>query len=307
MKITHGEKEIEHYIFVVDGNGPTLLGRDVLSKIQINWSSVYRIFTTDTSNRLSEVKSRYKGLFSEKLGKLTGFKAKIHVNDNATPKFFKPCKVAFSLQDAVNRELKRMEDDGILTSVSYSEWASPIVVVPKADGQIRICGDFKSTINPFINTEQYPSPGADELFQKMQGGKLFSKFDLKTAYLQMELDETSKKYLIVNTEDGLKQFNRMPYGITSGPAIFQRKLAQELRHIKMTVVNIDDILVSGKNDDEHFRHLTICSDLFVDGKFKVCPSLFDQLYVIRGPLDDSAISLVYALLANRREEVHREP
>ena len=113
VKITHGEKEIEHYIFVVDGNGPTLLGRDVLSKIQINWSSVYRIFTTDTSNRLSEVKSRYKGLVSEKLGKLTGFKAKIHVNDNATPKFFKPRQVAFSLQDAVNRELKRMEDDGI--------------------------------------------------------------------------------------------------------------------------------------------------------------------------------------------------
>ena len=73
----------------------------------------------------------------------------------------------------------------------------------------------------------------------------------------MELDETSKKYLIVNTGDGLKQFNRMPYGITSGPAIFQRKLAQELRHIEMTVVNIDDILVSGKNDDEHFRNLEL--------------------------------------------------
>ena len=113
-----------------------------------------------------------------------------------------------------------------MTSVSYSEWASPIVVVPKADGQIRICGDVKSTINPFIHTEQYPLPGADELFQKMQGGKLFSNLGLKTAYLQMELDETSKKYLIVNTEDGLKQFNRMPYGITSCPAIFQRKLAQ---------------------------------------------------------------------------------
>ena len=103
------------------------------------------------------------------------------------------------------------------------------MVVPKADGQLRICGDFKATINPYINTEQYPLPAADDLFQKMQGGKRFTKLDLKTAYLQMELDDDSKQYLVINTEDGLKQFNRMPYGITSGPAIFQRKLSNELK------------------------------------------------------------------------------
>ena len=155
------------------------------------------------------------------------------------------CVINYTLFPCVTYDdvgnIKRSDEDGILTSVPYSDWAGPIVVVPKADGQIRICGDFKATVNPYINTEQYPLPGADELFQKMQGGKRFSKLDLKTAYLQMELDDESKKYLIINTEDGLKQSNRMPYGITSGPAIFQRKLAHELMHIEMTVVNIDDI------------------------------------------------------------------
>ena len=126
------------------------------------------------------------------------------------------------------------------------------MIVPKPDGQVRICGDFKRTINPFIDTEQYPFPTADELFQKMQGGKKFTKLDLKTAYLQIELDDETMKYLVVNTPDGLKEFMRMPYGITSGPAIFQRKLAMELSHIPMTVVNIDDILISGKTDEEHF-------------------------------------------------------
>ena len=213
---------------------------------------------------------------------LTGFKAKIHVYPDAAPKFRKPRNVAFALHEAVRIELKRLEDDGILTSISYSDWASPIVVVPEADGQIRICGNFKATINPYINTEQYPLPGEDELFQKMQGGKRFSKLDLKTAYLQMELDDDSKKkYLIINTEDGLKQFNRMPYGITSGPAIFQRKLAHELMHIEMTVVNIDDILISGKNDDEHERNLELVfeklTDLGLTLNVKKCK--FSQKYV----------------------------
>ena len=73
------------------------------------------------------------------------------------------------------------------------------MIVQKADGQIRICGDFKRTINPFINTEQYPLPGPHDLFEKMQGGETFSKLDLKNAYLQMELDEDCRKYLVINT------------------------------------------------------------------------------------------------------------
>ena len=86
-----------------------------------------------------------------------------------------------------------------------------MVMVPKADGQVRICGDFKATINPlinteqhpyinteqypyinteqypYINTEQYPLPTADDLFQKIQGGTRFTKLNLKIAYLQMEV------------------------------------------------------------------------------------------------------------------------
>ena len=166
VTLRHEETVVEEYIYIVGGNGPTFLGRDILSKIKLDWSTVYRV--KDISGRLDELKTRYNGLFSEKIGMLTGFKAKIHVQPDAAPKFRKSRKVAFALHEAVRIELKRLEDDGILTSVPYSDWASPIVVVLKADGQIRICGDFKATINPYINTERIPLPGADELFQKMQ-------------------------------------------------------------------------------------------------------------------------------------------
>ena len=197
VKIEYNGHILDVYMYVVKGNGPTLLGRDVLTKLKLDWSRVYKV--VDATDKVQELKDRYAGLFSSDLGRMTNFHAKIHVSGDAVPKFCKPRKVPFALQEGVSMELKRMENEGVLSLVAYSEWASPIVIVPKADGQIRICGDFKSTINPYINAEQYPLPSVDELFQKMQGGKRFTRLDLRTAYLQMELDECSRKYLVVNT------------------------------------------------------------------------------------------------------------
>ena len=189
---------------------------------------------------VKNLKKQYHELFSEKIVKLMGFKAKIHVQHDAKPKFCKPRKVPFALEEA---EFKRLENDGVIESIPYSDWASPIVIVPKADDQVRICGSFKETINPFIHTEQYPLPNPDELFQKLQGGQLFTKLDLKAAYLQMELDNESKKYLVINTPDGLKRNNRMVYGGSSGPAIFQRYLENLLSNVEMTAVNQDDVVI----------------------------------------------------------------
>ena len=108
------------------------------------------------------------------------------------------------MKEAVEAEIDRMEKDGILKSVPYSEWASPIVIVPKPDGTIRICADYKRTVNPVIKNDTYPQPTPEELFPKIQGGERFSKTDLTKAYLQVQLDDKSQKYLTINTSKGLK-------------------------------------------------------------------------------------------------------
>ena len=108
------------------------------------------------------------------------------------------------MKEAVEAEIDRMEKDGILKSVPYSEWASPIVIVPKPDGTIRICADYKRTVNPVIKNDTYPQPTPKELFSKIQGGERFSKTDLTKAYLQVQLDDKSQKYLTINTSKGLK-------------------------------------------------------------------------------------------------------
>ena len=82
-----------------------------------------------------------------------------------------------------------LEKEGILKTVPFSDWASPIVIVPKPDGGVRICEDFKKNVNPSIETETYPTPSNDEIFVKIQGGENFSKIDMRQAYLQLESDE----------------------------------------------------------------------------------------------------------------------
>ena len=91
----------------------------------------------------------------------------------------------------MENELDRLESSGILEKVSYSEWAAPIMVVPKKDGKIRLCGDYKVTVNSALEVDQYPLPRPDDLFATLAGGNKFTTLDLSQAYLQLVLDEES--------------------------------------------------------------------------------------------------------------------
>ncbi|KAL9967300.1 hypothetical protein ACROYT_G025499 [Oculina patagonica] len=85
-----------------------------------------------------------------------------------------------------------------------------------------------STVNPELQAEQYPLPRIEDIFAKLSGGQKFSKIDLRQAYHQLEMEEVSKKYLTINTHMGLFQYNRLVFGITSAPAIWQRTIDQVL-------------------------------------------------------------------------------
>ena len=122
----------------------------------------------------------------------------------------------------MEEELWRLQTEGILTKVEWSEWATPIVPVPKKDGSVRLCGDYKVTVNPELQAEQYPLPRIEDIFANLAGGQKFSKIDPHQAYHQLEMEEDSKKYLTINTHIGLFQYNRLVFGITSTPAIWQR-------------------------------------------------------------------------------------
>ena len=137
----------------------------------------------------------------------------------------------------------------------YSDWAAPIVTPGKPDGSVRVCGDFKTTVNAVLDVDKYPLPRIDEIFANLNGGQKFSVLDLKTAYLQMELDNSSKKFMTVNTHRGLFEYQRLPFGVASAPAIWQRAMDQVLQGFPMVQCYLDDIIVTGRSTDEHLQML----------------------------------------------------
>ncbi|XP_052813877.1 uncharacterized protein K02A2.6-like [Mya arenaria] len=148
-----------------------------------------------------------------------------------------------------------MEKEGIVYKVKHSEWATPLVVVPKPDKGVRICGDYKVTVNREISEEQYPIPNTEDLFATLAGGQKFTKLDLSQAYSQLEVDKDSEQLLTVNTSKGLYRYCRLVYEIGSSPSIFQSVMDKILAEIPNVVCRIDDILITGPNDQSHLTSL----------------------------------------------------
>ena len=210
VTVEHNGNRKQLPLIITKGDGPSLLGRNWLAELRINWESVYTIQEMDT---LSSVLDRHKTVFRKELGTITGTKVSLHINPQVKPSFHSPRPVPFSIRHKVEAELERLEREGIIRPRESAEWAAPIVAVPKADGSIRICGDYKVTANKAIVCETHPIPRSEDLFSTMAGGISFTKLDLSHAYLQLQLDDKAKDYLVVNTHKGLFEYTRMPFGI----------------------------------------------------------------------------------------------
>ena len=122
-------------------------------------------------------------------------------------------------EQKVNQELDRLEKAGVIEPIQFTDWAAPIVPVLKRDGSLRICGDYKVTVNRAAKLDAYPIPRIDDLFASLTGGKKFSKLDLAHAYQQIPLDEESQK-LVINMSKGLFRYNQLPFGVASAPKYF---------------------------------------------------------------------------------------
>eukprot|EP00731_Ephydatia_muelleri_P017649 Em0010g747a len=196
---------------------------------------------------LKSLLDKHAALFKEELGQIKGVKVKIHVDPKARPSFFKPRPVPYALRARVEEELKRLETAGIIEPVSHSDWVAPVVPVVKGDGNIRLCGDYKVTINRVASLEKYPLPRIEDLISSLGKGKVFTKLDLANAYLQVELEQESKKYVTISTHKGLFQYSRLPFGVASAPVIFQHTMENILQGIPDVLVYLDDILVAGSS------------------------------------------------------------
>ena len=110
----------------------------------------------------------------------------------------------------IKEELKRLQEEGTIEPVQFSEWAVLIVPILKPDNSIRICGEYKTTVNQVSRVENYPIPKVEDLPATLGGGEKFTKLDMSQTYQQLQLEAESKQYTTVNTHKGLFQYNRLP-------------------------------------------------------------------------------------------------
>ena len=198
---------------------------------------------------------RHKSVFAEGLGTFKGGKVTLHVEPQVKPKFFKARPLPFSLKDKVEEELQRLESLGIITLVKHSNWAAPVVPVLKQNGTIRLCGDYRITVNQASKVDTYPLPKVEDLFAAMSGGKVFTKLDMSQAYLQLPLDDNSKELVTINTHKGLFQYTRLSFGVSAAPAVFQRCMESLLQGCAGVSIYLDDILVTGSTMEDHLVRL----------------------------------------------------
>ncbi len=111
----------------------------------------------------------HKQLFDVGMSTIKGFRAHMSMKEGAEPIFHKARPVPYALRDRVQKEIERLVTEGILTKVESSDWASPIVVVPKTDGSLHICGDYKVSINRCLEQKSYPFPNVEDLFATLAG------------------------------------------------------------------------------------------------------------------------------------------
>lgn len=243
-------------LYVICNGSVPLLGRDWLKRLKVDIKIVNSLSCEQQKFDENNFVRKYPRVFSNELGNLRSKQARLIVRPDAVPVYRRARPLPLALRPAVDAELQRMEQVGIISPITSSDWASCIVVVIKSNGSLRICGDYKSTINPVLEMDRYPLPRAEYLFDRLSGGKKYSKIDLSEAYAQISLDD-SKKYTVVNTHRGLYVYNRLVYGLSSAPAIFQRIIEQLINGIPGVTNFLDDILVTGKTEEQHITNLNL--------------------------------------------------
>lgn len=240
-------------IVIIKSGGPPILGRDWFQKHKHNIKNFNLI--ENVSNKIEKLCLKYTEVFSGKLGTFTAGKVNLKLKDNVKPIFFKPRPLPFALKSKVEAEIQRLVKEKILFPTVKSEWGTPIVPILKSDGSIRVCGDYKITLNPNLENFHYPLPRIQDLFNELKGGKYFTKFDMGSAYQQMLLDDAAKMLTTISTHLGLFAYNRLPFGIKTAPSIFQLMMEKLLIGLEGVTSFLDDILITGSTESEHLSRI----------------------------------------------------
>lgn len=253
LSVDYNNKTTSIWVYIVPNGGPPLLGRNDLILLGIDNFSTCNF--TGVTHNVNLILNEYKDVFSDGLGSFNAYQVSLKVKQDSVPKFCKARPVPLALREKVENEIDRLVHNQVLVPVDHREWATPVVPIRKNDGTVRLCGDFKVTVNLVLVGTEYPLPKIEHLYAKISGARFFSKIDLKNAYQQLILDEESQPLTTINTVKGLYRYTRVPFGLKSSAGEFQKAIESITCKLKGVEVLINDIIVTRKNVEEHNTNL----------------------------------------------------
>lgn len=189
------------------------------------------------------------------VGKLKGFQAKLHVDTSVKPVAQKLIPPPYGLRDKIEQKLKELVDcDIIEPAEGPTPWVSPVVVVPKPSGDIRLCVDMRKA-NEAIVRERHPIPTVDGILCQLNGSKVLRKLDLKWRFHQIELEQQSIVITTFITHKGLYWYKRLMFGISSAPELHQHTIQQVLAGCEGAYSIHDGIIIHSRTVEEHDNRL----------------------------------------------------
>ncbi|XP_062586907.1 uncharacterized protein LOC134248532 [Saccostrea cucullata] len=218
---------------------------------------------------LRDVCQKFSRIFTSKPGKCDVISHTIKTTSE-NPITQRPYRIPEAKKQEVKESLNEMLEQGLITP-SKSPWASPIVLVNKPDGTIRICVDYRK-LNEITLTDPYPIPRMSDIFEKIGSAKYLSRFDLTKGYWQVPLAKETREKSAFITPFGLFEFTVMPFGMKTSPASFIRLMDRILDGTQNTVAYFDDIIVYSQTWEDHIKHVTELLQRIYEANLTIRPS-----------------------------------
>ena len=232
---------------VVEEKARAILSRQTSEELRI---LKIEINTVSHDALLEEYPECFQGV-----GKLKGFQAKLHIDESVKPIAQKLRPPPFGLRDKIEQKLEELVKSDIIEPVEGpTPWVSPVVVVPKSSGDVRLCVDMRKA-NEAVVRERHPIPTVDDILYQLNGSTVFSKLDLKWGFHQIELEQQSRTITTFITHKGLYRYKRLMFGICSAPELYQYTIQQALASCEGAYNIHDDIIIHGRTVEEHDSRL----------------------------------------------------
>jgi len=224
--------------------------------------------------RLKELIDRHHEVWDGSLGTIKATEHRMRLKPGAKPVRLQPYRMGPRTRQLVGEQVTKMLELDVIEP-STSEWASPVVLVPKTDGSTRFCIDYRQ-LNDRTVRDTYPLPRMDNCLDSLGDAKFFSTLDCNAEYWQIAVAEEDKHLTSFTTHVGTYQCTRLPFGLCNAPATFQRAVDMIQAGVKWqyVLVYLDDIIVYSTDAESHLSHLqkvfTLLGENGVTLKAKKC-------------------------------------